>query len=132
MALIDIDIAGILQDYGVGTIGVNLFAGLDQPSSPSGVIFVVNTGTYQPNITNLDYSYPSCQVTIRSEKGERASCDDRTKEVVDILHGLTNYSINYNRYIQIFQNSGPISLLEDGTMRPKNIVNFNSMRTTIT
>jgi len=132
MALIDIDIAGILQNFGAGTIGVDIFAGLDQPSSPSDIIFVVNTGTYQPNVANLDYSYPSCQVTIRSDKGSRSACDDRTEEVINILHGLTNYSINENRYVQIFQNSGPISLLEDGTMRPKNIVNFNSMRTTIT
>ena len=131
MSLIDIDVAGILQNYGVGTIGVDIFAGLDQPSLPPDAIFVVNTGTYQPSSPNLDYSYPSCQITIRSEKGYRQACDDRTKEVYDVLHGLTNYSINENRYVQIFQSSGPISVLEDGTMRPKNLVNFNAMRTTI-
>lgn len=127
--LIDIDFADILQNHGAGTIGVDIFAGLDQPSEPADAIFIVNTGTFQSNMPSLDYSYLSCQVTIRGAKGQRLAVDARTEEVLSMLHGLVDYSINDRRYVYIFQDSGPVSVLEDGTMRPKNIINFNAMRT---
>ena len=127
--LIDIDFVGILENYGIGTIGWDIFAGLDQPTEPADAIFVVNTGTYQPDMPSLDYSYLSCQVAVRSEKGYRQASDARTAQVLKVLHGLTDYTINDSRYVYVFQSSGPVSILEEGTMRPKNIINFNAMRT---
>lgn len=129
--LIDIDFADILEASGAGTVGTDIFAGLDQPSEPANAIFIVSTGTSRPNMPSLNYSYPSCQVAIRSEKGSKVICDERTEEILSILHGLTDYSVNNSRYVYIFQSSGPVGLLEDGTMRPKNVINFNTMRTAI-
>lgn len=130
MTLIDTDIALLLEQEGVGTVGSDIFAGIDQPSVPDNAIFVVATGTYQPQSPNLDYSYPTVQISVRSAKGMKQECDNLADVVINKLHGLTNAIISGNRYVQIFQNSGPVSFLEDGTMRPKNIINFSAIRTT--
>ena len=130
MTVIDTDIAQILQAEGEGLVGIDLFAGIDQPEKPSSAIFVVATGSYQPRSPSLDYSYLTFQVTVRSGQGGKQVCDQRTQAVLTILHGLVNYTINGNRYVQIMHSSGPVSLLEEGTMNPKNILNFNAMRTT--
>ena len=128
MSFIDTDCARILESFGAGIVGVDIFAGLDQPDKPNDAILLVATGSYQPMMPSLDYSFLTLQVTVRDSDGKKQSCDTRTEIVIDILHGLVNYTVGNNRYVQIFQSSGPISFLEDGTMRPKNIVNFNALR----
>jgi hypothetical protein len=130
MSFIDTDCANILESYGAGTVGVDIFAGLDQPDKPNSAILLVATGSYQANMPSLDYSFLTLQVTVRDSEGNKQGCDSTTEIVIDILHGLVNHTQGTSRYVQIFQNSGPISILEDGTMRPKNIVNFYALRTT--
>jgi len=130
MSFIDTDCANILETFGVGTVGIDIFAGLDQPDLPNAAILLVSTGSYQPSMPSLDYSFLTLQVTVRDSEGNKQGCDATTDTVIDILHGLVDYTQGTSRYVQIFQNSGPISILEDGTMRPKNIVNFYALRTT--
>lgn len=130
MSFIDTDCANILETYGAGTVGVDIFAGLDQPDRPNSAILLVATGSYHSTMPSLDYSFLTLQVTVRDSDGNKQACDTRTEIVLGILHGLVNYTQGTSKYIQIFQQSGPISMLEDGTMRPKNIVNFYAIRST--
>ena len=130
MSFIDTDCANILESHGAGTVGIDIFAGIDQPDRPNSAILLVATGSYNPTMPSLDYSFLTLQVTVRDSEGNKQACDDRTETVIGILHGLVDYTQGTSRYVQIFQQSGPISILEEGTMRPKNLVNFYALRTT--
>lgn len=129
MTLVDTDIAQVLEALGEGVVGSDIFAGIDQPELPATAIFVVATGSYQAESPNLNYSYLSFQVTVRAGQGEKQACDLKSNSVLSALHGLVDYTINGNRYVQIFHASGPVSFLEEGTMNPKNVMNFNVIRT---
>lgn len=125
----DTDFIYILEEEGLGSIGIDMFSGLDLPDQPSSCVFATLAGSYQQQSPNLKYSYPIVQLTVRNAKGNKPECDDRTNLIVSLLHGMVGRVVNGSRYVQIFQNSGPVPLLEPGTMRYKNVVNFYAIKT---
>lgn len=122
------DIATILQNSGVGTIGIDIFVGSDQPPEPDEAIFIQRTGVTEPNSPNLAYEYPTVQTVVRSYKGGRQACDTKVEQVVNALHGVVDIEVNESKYVQIFILSGPIDMLQDQVMRPITSINFSTMR----
>lgn len=124
------DIAEIINDSGLGTIGVDIFVGSDQPPQPDTAIFVQRTGITESNSpnSNLGYQYPTVQVIVRAGKGERQKGDLLVEEVQKVLHGLTDIRVYDSLYVYVFLLSGPFDLAQDQVMRPLTSLNFDMMR----
>lgn len=79
-------------------VGTNLFLSYLPDSPDKGVcVFEVSGGAPTPN----KIFRPFIQILCRGEKGGYESAYSLLKSIVDVLHELSNITINGTRYIQI-------------------------------
>jgi len=122
------DIATILQDNGFGAIGINIFTTDDQPPLPDSIIIVKDTGTSWPDGTRQNIEYPSLQITGRDRKGFAIACEQKVRNIKNLLRTIIKYDVNGSYYAYIDQTFGPNDLGLDEVMRPLYTLNITCFR----
>lgn len=116
------DIAAYLQTKGLGTVGTDIFKG-KRPSSPDACLALYQYAGEVPElISGTTYEYPGLQVWSRATN----QVDALTKldAVIDELHGLSEYSTTYARYLLVQARQSPATMGEDENGRIEYVVNF--------
>lgn len=114
------DIAQLLQNAGVGTLGVDIFLG-QLPASPDNVVAIFEY-TGEPPELHSNIEFPSVQVLVR-DNGYNAG-RLRIGQAQSTLHGVHETLVNGKRYLLIKANQSPAFLERDGNNRVIFIINF--------
>lgn len=124
-----IDIAEMIIDSSSDyVIGDNLFIGRE-PNSPHNVITIIDSYGYAPQLTynrTEKYESPSVQILIRN-MDYRTAFENATN-IVDLLHGLANITINDTYYSVIRAMGSPALLGWDDNGRCRFSLNFDIQR----
>jgi len=116
------DIAAYLATKGIGTVGVNIFEG-SRPATPNQLVAVYQyAGEVPALVYGVKMEYPGLQVWSRATSEPVAI--QLLDKVVDALHGLSEYSTNYARYLCIEARSSPMDMGADANGRLEYVVNF--------
>lgn len=116
------DIAFYLSSHGIGTVGVNIFEGARPPTPNQLVALYQYAGEVPALIRGIKMEYPGLQVWSRATTEPLAIT--LLDSVVDALHGLTEYSTAYARYLCIEARSSPMDMGADANGRLEYVVNF--------
>lgn len=124
------DAAKLYQAAGLGSLGENTFVGRDLPEDPDNVVIFVDTGTYEPDSPNLNYTSTTFQVIIRSNHGGYQKCWETVAKIRNLFHGYSYITDDATRYVYILTMSGPTDIGYDDNIRPRVSINFRALRTT--
>ena len=78
---------------------------------------------------NYELDYPSVQIRVRGNKMAYREGWALAKDVRDVLHGMTDKTINGTRYLEIVCSGDIMFIAYDESERPIFSVNFNIHRT---
>ena len=94
------------------------------PDSPDNIVTLYRSGGFDRSrsFTNREYENPSVQVRVRDISYARAN--DKMEIIKDALDGLTEQSINGNRYLSIMQQGDVLPLGRDDKNRTELSLNF--------
>ena len=130
MSTLTQDFATILEQYGFGIIGTDIFVEDDTPMDVDEIITVTNLGSPRPDppppLITLHLS--EVQVTVRGRRGGHQECESRVDVIRCFLKTLGNYSVNDSTFVYINHQTGPTSLGIDTKMRPRYTVDFSCLR----
>jgi hypothetical protein len=124
------DIAVVLATAGHGTVGTTIFKG-HLPATPDKCLSLFQYGGEPPAlIRGANYEYPGLQVRSRSSNPLEALT--MLDAVVTILHGKTEFTTTYARYLALEarQSPAPMGGLDDNG-RTEYVVNFRVIMTRI-
>ena len=99
------------------------------PETPDACACLYDTPGFAPN-PNYEYDYPGIQARIRGARMGYLTGWALAKDIRDVLNGLTNYTINSTRYIEITCQSDIMFIYYDDLERPYFSVNFEIHRAT--
>jgi len=113
--------------------GLTLVFGTDlhisrMPENPDECVSIYDGPGGAPQ-ANYEYDFPSVQVRVRGAKMGYTATWALAKEIRDVLHAVTNRTINLTRYIQIVCSSDVMFVAWDESNRPIFTVNFAIHRT---
>ena len=120
------DIALILVDEGIGTIGTDIFVSKEH-ETPDECISLFDTGGFPPE-SGFRYDYPTIQVRVRGKKGKYQATYNKADDIKAILNGKHNVTKNGTRYVGIWAMGDILSLGYDESDRPLLSVNFRIQR----
>ena len=116
------DIAAYLAAHGCGTVGTTIFKG-NRPPTPDQLIALYQYAGEVPALINgIKMEYPGLQIWSRALTEPVAIT--LLDSVVDALHGLTEYSTAYARYLCLEARSSPMDMGQDENGRIEYVVNF--------
>lgn len=117
------EIGSYLQAQGAGTLGVDMYLGL-MPEQPDNCIAIFEYAGNPPALTHDGgIERPGLQVKVRNTSYPAGR--SKISEVVNVLHRLSNETINGTRYIFIRANQSPEPLGRDASGRQEFVVNFS-------
>lgn len=119
------DIGLYLQQKGIGIIGTDIFKGQLPTTSDNAIALFEYAGEPQ-DLTDANLEYPSLQVLVRNKS--YATGRQKIEQVRNILHGLTETTINNVRYLLIQAKQSPEALPRDENGRAIFVVNFRIMK----
>ena len=129
------DIKDMLEaDSSLGlTFGTDLFIGQEQ-SKPNDCVTIFDTMgrdpsltlTYNSNLQNEYYEYPSCQIRVRND--DYLTGWDLINDIMLSLHGRANETWNGTLYIVIRSTGGAAMFDWDENTRVRFVCNFNLQR----
>lgn len=118
------DIAQYLQTNGVGTVGTDIF--LQQlPANPDNVVALFQYAGEPPDL-HWNGEYPGLQVLVRNKNTEAALT--KIEHIKNILHGISETTINNHRYLLIRARQSPELLEKDGNNRAIFVCNFRVIK----
>ncbi len=120
------DIATFLAAQGAGTIGTDIFVGME-PSEPDATITVYDTGGIAPNPKFLR-DEPQVQVRIRGAVNDYQNAWIKAQETKDILLGAQPQILNGTDYVLFVQIGEMIALGRDENNRPLIVSNWQLVR----
>ena len=118
------DIAQILQNNGIGTLGADIFLG-QLPASPDNVVAVFEYAGEPPDL-HSNVEYPGLQVLARNKSYDTGR--QKIEQAKNILHGLTETVINGHRYLLIQAKQSPAFLERDENNRAVFVCNFRVIK----
>lgn len=118
------DIAGKLEEAGIGTIGTNIFKG-ELPDQPDNCIALFEYAGSPPELTHdgKEIERPGLQVRVRN-KGYAAG-RAKAESVILELQGLSNVTLGTTIYLSIRVNHSPAGIGRDTNNRAGWTVNFS-------
>jgi len=119
------DIALYLQQKGIGTIGTDIFKG-QLPAAPDNAIALFEYAGEPQDLTDANLEYPGLQVLVRNKS--YAAGRQKIEQVRNVLHGLTETTINNVRYLLIQAKQSPEALPRDENGRAIFVVNFRVIK----
>jgi len=119
------DIALYLQQKGIGIIGTDIFKG-QLPVSPDNCIALFEYAGEPQDLTDANLEYPGLQVLVRNKS--YATGRQKIEQVRNVLHGLTETTINNVRYLLIQAKQSPEALPRDENGRAIFVVNFRVIK----
>jgi hypothetical protein len=123
------DMATILADAGCGTVGSTIFKG-HRPDTPDTCLTLYQYAGEPPAlIAGASYERPGLQVWSRSTNPQAALT--MLDAVVDVLHGLTEASTDYARYLLVEAKQSPAAMGLDDNGRTEYVCNFRVVMTRI-
>lgn len=120
------DIALILVDEGVGTIGTDIYVS-EQPKLPDECVSLFDTGGFPP-VPNYRYDLPTIQIIVRGIRGQYLTAYNTADNIKAILNGKYGITKNSTRYVGIWAMGDIMSLGKDDNGRPLLSVNFRIHR----
>lgn len=121
------DMATILDRAGIGTIGVDLFVGVE-PETPDKCITVYDTGGFSPNPKFLR-DEPTVQFKSRGLPADGKTPADLLQSIRNVLLNSVNKTVGDSLYIQYREFGGIIDLGADEKNRVMYVTNFRLVRT---
>jgi len=116
------DIAAYLATKSIGVVGTTIFKG-NRPATPDKLIALYQyAGEVPALLLGVKLEYPGLQIWSRATTEPLAITS--LDSVVDVLHGLSEYSTAYARYLCIEARSSPMDMGEDVNGRNEYVVNF--------
>ena len=123
------DIADILTDEGIGTIGTDLFC-FEQPTVPDSCITVIDSGGFPPE-AQYRYDYPTVQILVRGARNGYRDAYAVAENIKTTLNGKGETDIDSVYHIVgIWAMSDIMPLGNDTSDRPLFSLNFRLQRTT--
>lgn len=122
-------IADLLQFNGIGTVNTDIFKGF-KPDQPDNLIALFEYAGSPMGLTmgksDPVIERPGLQVWVRNYlyPDGRAKID----QVVDVLHGQANITLDGDRYLLIQANQSPESIGMDANNRSEFVVNFSIIK----
>lgn len=123
------DVAQLLHDAGIATMGASTGWGLfraREPSGPDTAVTVYDTGGFEPDYM-AGIAYPTVQVRVRGEPHGYPAAWSKVYEIRDHMLALDGVTVNgssYNFWLQ-----GDVAWLKfDESSRPVFVVNFRMTR----
>ena len=120
------DIATFLAAQGAGTVGTDIFVGME-PSSPDFTVTVYDIGGIAPNPKFLR-DEPQVQCKIRGNVNDYQNTWIKAQEVKDILLGAQPQTLNGTDYVLFVQIGEILSLGRDENNRPMITSNWQLVR----
>lgn len=114
------DIIQILQDNGIGTIGVDIFYS-QLPPSPDNVVVAFEYAGEPPEL-HSNVEHPGLQIMVRNKSYDAGR--QKIEQVRNALHGVAETIINGHRYLLIQARQSPESLGRDENGRALFVCNF--------
>jgi hypothetical protein len=108
------------------TFATDLFVS-EMPDAPDAAVCIFDTGGYAPEV-DYEYKRPTVQVLVRGRRDGYLAAHALAADILDVLNGLHNETINSTRYIGIWAEGDVISLGRDGNGRPLLSMNFRIHR----
>jgi len=118
------DIGNYLEQNGIGVLGTDIFLG-QLPASPDNVVALFEYAGYPPWL-KLSCERPGLQVRVRST--HYTTGRTKIEKVTQVLHGVTEQTINGVRYVIIQAEQSPFPLGRDENGRIEWAVNFTVMK----
>lgn len=118
------DIAQILQNNGIGTLGIDIFWG-QLPASPDNCVALFEYAGEPPDL-HSNVEYPGLQVLVRN-KGYEAG-RSKIEQIRSLLHGITETTLSSHRYLLIRANQSPEFLERDESGRAIFVCNFRVIK----
>lgn len=129
------ELAQLIQDSGLATIGTNLFKSF-MPDSPATAITVYETGGTLPQqtlgSTNCAWEMPRVQIVCRSTDYQIAR--NKAEDIFGTMNGVVNQILKPStgaagcRYIRIEAVQSPFSLGQDANARLQVVCNYQVMK----
>lgn len=96
----------------------------DYPDTPDNIVALYHSGGADPSHTfsSREFEEPTFQVRIRNVSF--AMAETKANAIKDVLDGLTEQSINGNRYLSIFQQGDILPLGKDSKNRTELTLNI--------
>ncbi len=125
-----VDISGLLETEGIGTVGTDIFTS-KEPDTPNKCVTLYDTGGFEPDLTDVVCDKPTIQIKVRGEKGKGATAAYAVADTIKrYLHGLHNEDIDsVSRIILVKSMSDIIFLGYDDRDRVQYTLNFEIYRT---
>jgi hypothetical protein len=120
------DLADYLVANASMTMGTNLFAGI-LPEADGTITALMDTGGTSPEPTDIEN--PTVQVLVRARKGRYQDAYAQMRIVLEVLHRLSNTTINDTVYIVIWKLTEILNVGEDKRGRPILSCNLRIQRT---
>jgi hypothetical protein len=121
---VDKDIAEYLEDQGYGTVGTDIFIGW-MPDTPTNAIVVTATQGRPPMVLG-DLEMPGFQVRVRNSAYD--SGWTVANNILDLLHALTDATIETRNYYRIDAQGSVTALGRDEKDRDLFSVNFIAIK----
>lgn len=120
------DIATFLAAQGAGTVGTDIFVGME-PASPDLVVTVYDIGGIAPSPKFLR-DEPQVQCKVRGDVNDYQNAWIKAQEVKDILLGAQPQTLNGTDYVLFVQIGDILSLGRDENNRPMITSNWQLVR----
>lgn len=114
------DIIQLLQERGIGTVGVDLFYS-QMPPTPDNVVVLFEYAGEPPDL-HANVEYPGLQVMVRNKSYDAGR--QKIEQIRNLLHGLAETTINGHRYLLIQARQSPEALARDENGRAIFVCNF--------
>jgi hypothetical protein len=117
------DMAAKLAAAGCGTVGATIFVS-HRPATPDACLTLYQYAGEPPELVNggAHYEHPGLQVWSRAKTADAAMA--ALDAVVTALHGLTEYTGSYARYLTIAARQSPAAMGLDDNGRFEYVCNF--------
>jgi hypothetical protein len=121
------DIAAFLATSSLGTVGTSIFKG-HKPATPDKCLTLYQYAGEPPALVRgASYEYPGLQIWSRSKTPAEALT--MLDAVVNFLHGKTEYTTAYARYLALEARQSPAAMGLDDNGRTEYVVNFRVIMT---
>ncbi|MBC7340891.1 MAG: hypothetical protein H5U02_00295 [Clostridia bacterium] len=118
------DIGNYLQINGVGTVGTDIFLG-QLPAAPDNVVALFEYAGEPPDL-HSSVEYPGLQVLVRNKS--YVAGRQKIEQTRNVLHGLTEATINGRRYLLVRARQSPEALPRDENGRALFVCNFRVIK----
>ncbi len=106
-------------------LGTNLFKSI-LPEISGTIVALMDTGGTSPE--PVEIRNPTIQILVRADKGEYEQAYNKIETISELLHGLSNITINNTNYINVWKLTEILSLGTDQKGRPVLSCNFRIKR----